>query len=212
MITSLIDWLVKIIETIGYPGVMLSMFIESFFAPIPSELILPFSGFVASNGSLNIYWVIILASVGAYLGTLPFYFIGRWGKNKVDEFLRRFGKYLFIKESDLDRGYQIFAKHGNKMVFFGRLVPIVRTVISFPAGVADMNFALFSLYTLSGTLIWSTVLAVAGYLLGDNWSVVAGYISKYETVIIIVILVIVYLFIVKGIYGIIQKKRLSRSN
>lgn len=206
MITTLVDWLVNIIETIGYPGVMLSMFVESFFAPIPSELILPFSGFVASSGALNIYMTIILASVAAYLGTLPFYFIGRWGKQKVDLFLRKFGKYLFIKEEDLDRGYAIFAKHGNKMVFFGRLIPIVRTIISFPAGVADMNFLLFSIYTFGGTLIWSSILAGAGYLLGENWNVVSGYVSKYENIILLLVAVIVILFVAKGIYDIVKKK------
>lgn len=206
MINTLIDWLVNIIETIGYPGVMLSMFIESFFAPIPSELILPFSGFVASSGALNIYITIILASVAAYLGTLPFYFIGRWGKVKVDLFLRKFGKYLFIKEEDLDKGYAIFAKHGNKMVFFGRLIPIVRTIISFPAGVADMNFLLFSIYTFGGTLIWSSILAGAGYFLGENWNVVSGYVSQYENIILLIVAIIVILFIVKGIYDRAKKK------
>jgi len=207
MIQALIDWLVNIIKTIGYPGVMLSMFIESFFAPIPSELILPFSGFVASSGALNIYLTIILASIAAYLGTLPFYFIGRWGKEKVDLFLRKWGKYLFIKEEDLDKGYAIFAKHGSKMVFFGRLIPIVRTVISFPAGVADMNFGLFSAYTLAGTLIWSSLLAGAGYLLGDNWDAVGGYISKYEKVIIVVGIIFVALFVIKGIYDLVKRKQ-----
>lgn len=206
MIQTLIDWLVKIIETIGYPGVMLSMFIESFFAPIPSELILPFSGFVASSGALNIYLTIVLASVAAYLGTLPFYFIGRWGKEKVDLFFRKFGKYLFIKESDLDKGYAIFEKHGNKVVFFGRLIPIVRTLISFPAGVANMNFLLFSLYTLAGTLIWSTLLAGAGYFLGDNWDVVGGYISKYEKVIIVIGIILVAFFVLKGVYDLVKSK------
>lgn len=211
MIQTLIDWLVNIIETIGYPGVMLSMFIESFFAPIPSELILPFSGFVASNGSLNIYLTIVLASVAAYLGTLPFYFIGRWGKEKVDMFFRKFGKYLFIKEEDLDKGYAIFAKHGNKVVFFGRLIPIVRTIISFPAGVANMNFAIFSAYTLAGTFIWSSLLAGAGYLLGDNWDVVGSYISKYEKVIIVIGALFVVLFIAKGVYDLVKRKQAQKN-
>ncbi len=207
MINSFIDWLVNLITVIGYPGVMLSMFVESFFAPIPSEIILPFSGFVASSGALNIYLVIILASVAAYLGSLPFYLIGRWGKGKVDIFLRKYGKYLFIKEEDLDKGYDIFGKHGNKMVFFGRLIPIIRTVISFPAGVADMNFGLFSIYTFAGTLIWSSVLAGAGYLLGDNWDSISEYVSKYEKIILIVLIVIILLFAARGIRDIIKEKR-----
>ncbi len=207
MISTFIDWLVNLITVIGYPGVMLSMFIESFFAPIPSEIILPFSGFVASSGALNIYLVVILASLSAYLGTLPFYLIGRWGKGKVDMFLRKYGKFLFIKEEDLDKGYDIFNKHGKKMVFFGRLIPIIRTVISFPAGVADMNFALFSLYTFGGTLIWSSILAGAGYLLGDHWDTISIYVSKYEKIILVLLVIIVVLFVARGIKNLLDKKK-----
>ena len=207
MISTFIDWLVNLITVIGYPGVMLSMFIESFFAPIPSEIILPFSGFVASSGALNIYLVVILASFSAYLGTLPFYLIGRWGKGKVDMFLRKYGKFLFIKEEDLDKGYDIFSKHGNKMVFFGRLIPIIRTVISFPAGVADMNFALFSLYTFGGTLIWSSILAGAGYLLGDHWDTISTYVSKYEKIILVLLVIIAVLFVARGIKNLLDKKK-----
>lgn len=207
MISTFIDWLVNLITAIGYPGVMLSMFIESFFAPIPSEIILPFSGFVASSGALNIYLVILFASLAAYMGSLPFYLIGRWGKDKVDMFLRKYGKYLFIKEEDLDKGYDIFNKHGKKMVFFGRLIPIIRTVISFPAGVADMNFGLFSLFTFAGTLIWSSVLAGAGYLLGDNWDTISVYVSKYEKVILVILIIVVVLFVARGIKNILDKRR-----
>lgn len=207
MINTFIDWLVNLITAIGYPGVMLSMFIESFFAPIPSEIILPFSGFVASSGSLSIYLVILLASFAAYLGSLPFYLIGRWGKDKVDMFLRKYGKYLFIKEEDLDKGYDIFNKHGKKMVFLGRLIPIIRTVISFPAGVADMNFALFSLYTFGGTLIWSSILAGAGYLLGDHWDTISTYVSKYEKIILVLLVIIAVLFVARGIKNLLDKKK-----
>ena len=164
MITSFINWLVKIIEVLGYSGVALSMFIESFFAPIPSEIILPFSGFVAAQGSLNIYVVIIVATVAAYLGTLPFYFIGLWGEDVVLKFLKKYGKYLFISQKDLDNGYKAFEKFGYGIVFLGRLIPIVRTVISFPAGASKMNFGIFSLFTLVGTLIWSSILAYTGYI------------------------------------------------
>ena len=130
MIEQFVDWLVKLIQTIGYPGVAISMFLESFFAPIPSEMILPFAGFVASDGSLNIYLVIIVASLAAYLGSLPFYFLGVWGQDWINKFLEKFGKYLFISKKDVDLAYKAFDKYGNGIVFFGRLVPIVRTFVS----------------------------------------------------------------------------------
>ncbi len=199
MITSFIDWLVKIIEVLGYPGVALSMFIESFFAPIPSEIILPFSGFVASQGSLNIYVVILVATVAAYLGTLPFYFIGLWGEDVVLKFLKKYGKYLFISQKDLDNGYKAFEKFGYGIVFLGRLIPIVRTVISFPAGASKMNFGIFSLFTLVGTLIWSSILAYTGYVMGENWKIVSVYVDEYQKVIIGVLLVIFLLYVWRGI-------------
>lgn len=204
MITSFIDWLVKIIEVLGYPGVALAMFIESFFAPIPSEIILPFSGFVASQGSLNIYVVIIVATVAAYLGTLPFYFIGLWGEDVVLKFLKKYGKYLFISQKDLDNGYKAFEKFGYGIVFLGRLIPIVRTVISFPAGASKMNFGIFSLFTLVGTLIWSSILAYTGYVMGENWKTVSVYVDEYQKVIIGVLLVIFLLYVWRGVRNLLK--------
>ncbi|MDX9738999.1 MAG: DedA family protein [Candidatus Dojkabacteria bacterium] len=198
MIQTFIDWLVSIITTLGYPGVALSVFIESFFAPIPSEIILPFSGFVASTGALNIYWVIVVATLAAYLGTLPFYFIGRWGEKYVFTFLDKYGKYLFIDRGDVDWAFGLFEKHGNKIVLGGRLIPIVRTLISFPAGVAKMKFVVFSIYTLIGAFFWNTLLAYAGYLLADSWESVGAWIGKYEKGILVVGVLLVVLYFLRG--------------
>lgn len=205
MISSVIDWLVNLIEVIGYPGVAIAMFIESFFAPIPSEIILPFSGFVAFGGSLNIYGVIVVATLAAYLGTLPFYFIGRWGNEFVMEFLKKYGKYLFISQDDLKKGFDAFERYGGGIVFFGRLIPIVRTVISFPAGVARMNFFQFSIYTLVGAGIWSSILASAGFFLGDRWDMVSVYVDRYENVILILLLVVVAVYIGWNIRKVLRK-------
>lgn len=198
MISSFVAWLVNIIEVLGYPGVALAMFIESFFAPIPSEIILPFSGFVASQGSLNIYVVILVATIAAYLGTLPFYFIGLWGEEYVHKFLEKYGKYLFINKKDLESGYKVFDKFGSGIVFVGRLIPIVRTVISFPAGVSKMKFGLFTAFTLVGTLIWSSLLAYGGYLLGENWLFVSEFTERYERVILMILFMVVVLYFWRG--------------
>lgn len=199
MIQTVIDWLVNVITTLGYPGVFISVFLESFFAPIPSEIILPFSGFVASMGRMNLIVVIIVASIAAYLGSLPFYFIGIWGEKPLLRFINKYGKYLFIEQSDVDKVFGLFDKYGNGVVFFGRLIPIVRTLISFPAGVAKMKFFKFSIYTLFGSLIWNIILVYTGYILGDHWENVGGWVSKYENVIIIVILLLLFLYIARGI-------------
>jgi membrane protein DedA with SNARE-associated domain len=200
MIQTLIDWLVRIITTLGYPGVALSVFIESFFAPIPSELILPFAGFVASTGALNLYIVILVATIGSYLGTLPFYFLGKWGEDYVNKFLEKYGKYLFIDSGDVKWAFSLFEKHGNKLVLFGRLIPIVRSLISFPAGVAKMPIAVFSIYTLIGALLWNSLLVSSGYLLADNWDLVGGWIERYERVIIVVVVIVFVGYILRGLY------------
>jgi len=202
MIQTIIDWLVNIISVLGYPGVFVAVFIESFFAPIPSELILPFSGFVASMGRMNIVLLIIIASIAAYLGSLPFYIIGKWGEKPVLKFLDRYGKYLFIQKSDVDKAFEVFKKYGNGVVFFGRLIPIVRTLISFPAGVAKMNFIKFSIYTVLGSLIWNSILCYTGYIFGDNWEVIGEWVSKYEKVILIAIILCILIYVGRGIRNI----------
>ena len=199
MIQSIIDWLVNAISTIGYPGVFISVFLESFFAPIPSEIILPFSGFVASTGKMNLIFVIVIATVAAYLGSLPFYFIGKWGERPVINFIEKYGKYLFIQQKDVDKVFGAFDKYGKGVVFFGRLIPMIRTLISFPAGVAKMQFARFSMYTLLGSLTWNILLTYAGYQLGDHWSVVSKWIEKYQNVILVLIIIAVLLYIIRRI-------------
>jgi membrane protein DedA with SNARE-associated domain len=200
MIESIVNWLSFAIESLGYPGVAIAVFLESFFAPIPSELILPFSGFVASTGALSLFWVIVVATVAGYLGSLPFYLLGLWGEKPVYTFLDRWGKYLFIEKRDVDYVFELFKKRGKMFVLFGRLIPIVRTLISFPAGVFKMNFVVFSLYTLIGALIWNALLTYLGYLMGANWEVVGMYLSKYEGVILVLAVVAVVVYIGRGIY------------
>lgn len=206
MIQTIIDWLVNIITKLGYPGVFISVFLESFFAPIPSEIILPFSGFVASTGRLNIFLVIAVATIAAYLGSLPFYFIGKWGEKPVLKFLEKYGKYLFIQTSDVNKAFTVFERYGYGVVFFGRLIPIVRTLISFPAGVAKMKFFRFSIYTLLGSLIWNVLLTYTGYILGDNWESVGIWVSKYEKAIIVLIGLIFLLYIGRGVRNLIRRR------
>jgi len=209
MINTLVDWLVQVIDSFGYIGVGLAIFLESFIAPIPSQIILPFSGFVASQGSLNIILVILVAAFGAYLGTLPFYFVGLWGDKFVEKFLKKYGKYLFISEEDLEKGYTAFEKYGSGIVFFGRFIPLVRTVISFPAGVARMKFGVFSLFTYVGSLIFASILCLAGYFLGEGWHIVAIYVEKYERVVIAIFVILLLLYIWRGIKNLSKQREKS---
>lgn len=207
MINSLVDWLVQAIDTLGYPGVFAAVFLESLFAPIPSEIILPFSGFVASQGSLNIVLVIMTVGIGAYLGSLPFYFIGLWGDDFVEKFLKKYGKYIFISQDDLEKGYKAFEKHGNKIVFFGRFIPLIRSVISFPAGAARTKFSIFSIYTILGSLLYATALCLAGFYMGENWPTVAGYINQYENIVLALLSIAILLYIWRGMRGVIKNSK-----
>lgn len=207
MINSLVDWLVQAIDSLGYLGVGLAIFLETFIAPIPSQIILPFSGFVASQGSLNIILVIVVAAFGAYLGTLPFYFVGLWGDEFVEKFLKKYGKYLFISPEDLEKGYNAFEKYGSGIVFFGRLIPIVRSVISFPAGAARMKFWVFSVFTYAGSLIFASILCTAGYLMGESWHIVVVYIEEYERIALALLIIAVLLYIWRGMRNIIKESK-----
>ena len=204
MIENIVVWLTHLIESTGYLGVGLAMFIESFFAPIPSELILPFAGFVASRTDQVLIVSILVASVCAYLGSLPFYFLGVWGEGFVNKFLEKYGKYFFIQERDVAKGFKVFDRYGSGIIFFGRLIPIIRTVISFPAGVAKTPFLKFSIYTLLGSTIWSALLTSAGYLLGEQWELVGVWLSKYERGVIIFGVMVVVAYIV---FQIVRKKK-----
>ena len=212
MISSLIDWLVQAIDSLGYLGVALAVFLETFIPPIPSQIIFPFSGFVASQGTLNIVFVILTASLVTYLGTLPFYLIGLWGEGAILTFLKKYGKYLFISNDDIDKAYKIFDKHGHGIIFFGRIIPIIRSVISLPAGVAKMNFWKFTLFTLAGTTLFAALLCLPGYFMGENWGVVVGYIEEYERVILALLLILFLLYIRKGVRDFIKERNSTKKD
>ncbi|MBD3329152.1 DedA family protein [Candidatus Dojkabacteria bacterium] len=212
MIHDLITWLTGLIETIGYPGVALSMFIESFFAPIPSELILPFAGFLASEGKMNILALGLIGGIFSYLGTLPFYFIGTIGNREtIDKFIKKYGKYLFISEDEVNAAFKMFDKFGKLLIFFGRLVPLVRSVISFPAGMAKMNFAGFTVLTLIGSTMWSYILVIAGYFLGEHWDAVGNFVGRYEKIVMVLVALAGVIYIGKKIFDFIQLSKKEKS-
>lgn len=208
MIEGIVDWLEHIILTVGYPGVFFTVALESFFAPIPSEALMPFVGYMAYQGELNVYITIILTALGGFVGTLPFYVIGYLGKEPFERFLRKYGKYLFISDKGIDKVFEMFDEHGNKIIFFGRLIPTIRTLVSFPAGVAKMNFGVFTLYSIAGSLVWSTALILIGYLLGDQWQTAIEWVSAYEKIVMIILGIGLLVYIGYFVYKEISKKKL----
>lgn len=197
MIQHIVDWLLWLVREVGYPGVALAMFIESFFAPIPSEAIMPLAGWLAAEWAMKIWVLALVGGIASYLGTLPFYFLGYWGnRQKINRRVWKYGKWFFIKPEEIDTAFDWFQKWGRWFVFLGRLVPIVRTVISFPAGAVKMKFVPFSLLTLVGSTLWSALLAIAGYYLWANWEQVGAFVGKYEHVVLAIVVVCIVAYIV----------------
>jgi len=185
----------------GYLGVTLAMAIESAMIPLPSELILPYAGFLVSDpsqlepltGSAWSYWiVVIVATLGNTIGSLIAYGIGAWGGRP---FLERYGKYLLIRHHELELADRFFEKYGPATAFFSRLMPIVRTFISFPAGVARMHLGKFILYSTAGALPWSMLLVWAGEQLGANWVEIRHTLEPYDLLIAVLVVLAVALFI-----------------
>ena len=190
MVANILSWVshfvVSTISSMGYGGVVLLMGIESANIPLPSEVIMPFSGYLVFTGRFNLLFVAVAGGFGCLLGSLLSYWIGAVGGRPLIE---KYGKYILISHHDLDLADRWFKKWGIATVFIGRLLPVVRTFISFPAGIARVNLWRFSVYTFVGSVIWSYLLAWVGMKLGENWDSLKGYFHRFDTVIGILIII-----------------------
>jgi len=187
IITFLTHLIIQTISSTGYMGIFILMSLESVLIPIPSEVTMPFSGYLATTGRFNLWSVILIGALANLVGSILAYFLGSWGQEHlVRKLIRNYGKYLFISEKEFNHSEHWFRKHGEKIVFFSRLLPVVRTFISLPAGIAQMNFLKFSVLTFFGSLIWSALLTYIGFILGKNWQSLEIYYRKFEIFIFIV--------------------------
>ncbi len=173
-------YIMALISSLGLPGIVILMAIESACIPLPSEVIMPLSGFLASQGRFSLIAVALAGTAGNLIGSIPAYYLGQYGGRPLIE---KYGRYLLITRKDLDTADRWFNKYGEATIFFARLLPVVRTFIAFPAGVSKMNIMKFSVYTLLGSFPWCFGLAYIGYTLGEHWSVVKGYFHKFDLVI-----------------------------
>jgi membrane protein DedA with SNARE-associated domain len=175
-------WAVDLMETMGGPGAGLAIFVENLFPPIPSEVILPMAGFAARLGELSVLSAIVWTTAGSVLGAWMLYGLGAWlGHDRIRRIVSRMP---LMDGRDVDKTRDWFAKHGNKAVFFGRMLPLFRSFISIPAGIERMNVAVFTGLTLLGSLIWNSVFVLAGYLLGANWHRIEPYASALQYVVL----------------------------
>ena len=169
-------WVTRIIDTLGYPGLAFVLALESVFPPIPSEAVLPLAGFLVSQGRMTFVGAVVAATIGSVVGALILYWLGfALGERRVRQLVARYGRWALLTEDDLDRSQAWFDRHGRAAVFIGRLAPLVRSLVSVPAGVARMDLVPFVVYTALGSALWNTVLIGAGWLLGESWSRVQEY-------------------------------------
>ncbi len=203
-LSSLLDsvaiWVQEIIRAMGYPGLALVMFLENILPPIPSEVVLPMAGWLAFEGQDNftLLGVTLIGGVGSVSGALVFYGLGyAFGEERVRLLLERYGKWLLLKVDDLDTAIDWFDRYGELAVFFGRMVPIVRSLVSIPAGIAGMNLVRFSVYTAIGTSLWSLLLASAGFHLGKNWTLVTEWVARYEKVVLLLTVAGLIVFVIR---------------
>lgn len=173
--------LINLIHQVGYSGLFIASFLENLIPPIPSEVIMPLGGYLASTGKLHLMGVVLVCAIGSTLGNIPYYLLGRYfSQKKIRKFVERYGKYVWYKPEYLDDLYDVFKRNDKKIVFLGRFLPGARWFIGLPAGSSHMPFAQFFRYTLAGTAIRSTFLVLVGYQLWQNREEVIVYIKQYD--------------------------------
>lgn len=180
IIGVLAGFVISTINGMGYGGIVLLMGIESACIPLPSEIIMPFSGYLVFTGAMNLWAVATAGAVGCVLGSLVAYAVGAWGGRPL---VVKYGKYILISHHDLDLADRWFQRHGDITIFVGRLLPVVRTFIAFPAGVARMPLWRFVVYTFIGSFLWCLGLAWIGMKLGENWNTLGVYFHRFDALI-----------------------------
>ncbi|AZB73540.1 DedA family protein [Synechococcus elongatus] len=187
-------WIDMTMDSLGYWGIGLLMFLENLFPPIPSELIMPLAGYSAAQGQIALLPAIVAGVVGTMVGALPWYYLGRWlGEDRILLWLERHGRWLGIRPHELQRSRRWFNRHGRKIVFWGRLIPGIRTLISLPAGFERMRLREFLIYSTLGTTIWVLLLTLAGYKLRRNFALVEQWlapVSKGVAALLLVLLLV----------------------
>jgi membrane protein DedA with SNARE-associated domain len=187
-------WATDLMERMGAPGAGLAIALENLFPPLPSEVILPLAGFTAAQGDMNLLAALVWTTVGSVVGALVLYGLGALiGRDRIRALVDRMP---LVKLRDLDRTEAWFARHGNKAVFFGRMIPIFRSLISVPAGVERMRLTTFLALTTLGSFLWNAAFILAGYQLGDNWRTVEKYVGVYSKGVLAVAVVVALVFVV----------------
>lgn len=191
------DWAVGVMEAIGAPGAGLAIALENLFPPLPSEIILPLAGFTASQGNFSMAAALFWTTLGSVVGALALYGLGAWlGRDRMR---RLVSKVPLVDLEDVDKVEAWFERHGYKAVFFGRMIPLFRSLISIPAGIERMHLLTFTALTTAGSLIWNAIFIVAGFYLGESWHVVEAYAGVFQKIVIAAVIIAAVWFITSKI-------------
>lgn len=187
----MLEWVQSTTTALGYPGIALLMFVENVFPPLPSELIMPLAGFAAAQGDLSLAGAVLAGSLGSLLGQLPYFLLGRWlGEEALIRWADRYGRWLTLSGRDIERADRWFDRYGVQAVFYGRLVPGLRSLIPIPAGLSGMPVAWFLLFSLFGTVIWTLLLALFGFVLRQHYVLVSRYLEPLALIVVGTIVVV----------------------
>ncbi len=201
MVAHLSSLIIQLVQSSGYLAVFILMTLESALIPIPSEITMPFAGFLIQQGHLNFFFVVLIGAFGNLVGSLIAYALGFYlEEHIIISIIERYGKYLLIRKHEYERAMHWFQKYGLSIVFTSRLLPAVRTFISLPAGLAEMNLAKFSLYTFTGSVLWSAFLTYIGFYLGKNWESIHTYFNKAHYIIAGILLLLAIYYVMKKLY------------
>lgn len=191
------SWITSVMEQFGYFGIALLILVENVFPPIPSEVILTFGGFMTTKSELSIFGVVVASTIGSVGGAVILYWIGRiLNVERLERIIEKWGKYLRLTKEDVRKADAWFDKYGPWTVFFCRFIPLIRSLISIPAGMSGINQWLFLVLTTLGTLIWNLVLVLVGAKVGNNWHQIVNYMDVYSNIMYVVIAVSAVIFII----------------
>jgi len=188
ILKPVVNWIIYVISLMDYPGIVVLMAIESACIPLPSEVIMPFSGYLVSTGRFNIHLASLAGAFGCAVGSTAAYWIGYFGGRA---FIERWGRFILIRKEELERADRWFGKYGSSAVFFSRLLPIIRTFISLPAGIARMNFWKFIIYSFVGSIPWCYLLTYIGFVMGENWEEIRNVFRRFDVFIVLTMVIII---------------------
>jgi membrane protein DedA with SNARE-associated domain len=192
------EWIANTMESLGYGGIALLMFLENLFPPIPSELIMPLAGFTVAKGKMDFIIAVIAGVLGTVLGAFPWYYAGRiLDEHRLEKLADKYGKWISVSSTDIRKANSWFNRHGGKAVFLCRLVPGVRTLISLPAGINNMAMIPFLIYSTIGTTLWVVFLTAAGYKLGEHYDLVDEYLGPVSKIVLLIIIIWFIIWIVR---------------